>query len=185
MSKKILLMGIMFLSIGLVGCQSGVDGSSEAKEAAFSDDVKKVKKKNDSLRITYSEFKIDVPKNWEKTKVDNVDIFRIPGRDANISIKTIDNANISLDSCIEKVKLYAQEELKVTDIEENSLRVDNKELKTVMYNCVVNSNDLIYVNQAYMKLDDKIYVFTLVSNEDDDYEVDVDSFEKVIATIKC
>lgn len=180
MQKKILLTGIMFLGIGLVGCQSDV---SETQKVEYSDDVKKVNKKSDSLRISYSEFKIDMPEYWEKSKVDDIDIFKIPEREANISIKSIKNVNLTLDSYIEKVKLYIESNLNVTDIEEELIEVDKNQLKSLMYNCNINENDSIYVYQTSMKIDQNIYVFTLVSNEED-HGKDVDTLKQVLETIK-
>lgn len=184
MSKKILLTGIMFLSIGLVGCQNGIDDISKKDKVEYSDDVKDIKLKKDSLRISYSGFKIDIPNNWGHINVNGSDVFNIPGRSSNISIDVVDGKDVSLDSYINESKSYVANELKVQNIEEEDITVGKYILKSIIYNYTVKNNDAIYIYQTAMKVKDKIYVFTLVSNENGDSQEDVNELKNILETIK-
>lgn len=173
MLKKSILTGIIILGMGLVGCQSTYNSVK-----AYSSEVKNVKVKSKDIRVTYEDFKINIPKRWEKSTIEDMDFYKLEERNANLSIALVKYED-DLDSYIESVKKFATNTLGAKEIKEDEI----EGMHSISYSYNLSQENDIYTNQVYLKVDDKIYVFTLMSDEDD-YDIDVDVFKKVIETIR-
>lgn len=173
MLKKSILAGVIILGMGLVGCQSTYNSAK-----AYSSEVKNVKVKSKDIRVTYDDFKINIPKRWEKSTIEDMDFYKLEERNANLSIALVKSED-DLDSYIDSVKKFATNTLGAKEIKEEEI----EGMPSISYSYNLAEGNSIYTNQVYLKVDDKIYVFTLMSDEDD-YSIDVDAFKKVIKTVR-
>lgn len=181
MKKSILYISVIIMAVGLVGCQVKEQSGSESVGTENASEVVYSKVKKNTRVVSYGDFEIKFPKDWICENVDGVDLYRNVERLSNISVtKVLDE---QVDSYMEDLKKYNEENLKVDNVSEEILDVNGVKIKSIKYDYTVPNGDNTYVEQSLIQGDGCLYVLTLLSNENN-YMEDVEQYKKILETIK-
>lgn len=182
MRKKGLLISMILLNAGLIGCKNE-NVEMSVKKPKYSAPIEKVKEKHESVRVSYKDFKIDLPKTYEHSNVEDADIFKINDRESNISIKYLDIEGVSIETYKKKALTYITERLKGFNIKENEVKINGFDSCSIEYKYKANKEDIVYVQQVFLKKKETIYIITLLSNEKD-YKNEKIELKKILDSIK-